>query len=174
MGTPLRLTRSQTEKALCAFIKAKLPDAPSPAPITAPVFIRQGQVNDEGSLILENPDDIPLPSIVVAVPSVRRHEMGYGVCEVHVVVCGGVDGTNAASKHDALAGYIMAILGEDNRGTVLTALNPPASGSDERDVKEFRAFGYLLANEFSQETGRAWMDDLVFEFHCQPTDDISG
>jgi hypothetical protein len=174
MATPLRLSRTRAEEAIAAFIKAKLADAPAPAPDDCPVFIRQGEVDDNGSLILDNPDDIPLPSIVVSATQSQRHAMGYSVVQLHVMVCGGTDGEDAAEKHDTLAGYVAAIFGEENRNDVCVALSPPIAGPDNRAVKEFRAFGYLLTDEFSQQSGRAWIDDVVYEFHCQPTDDTSG
>lgn len=185
MSTYLKKSRSQAEKAIAAYIEAsKLLAQAEIQPLLAitPIHVRMGKLDSEtGLFVLDEVDDIPLPSICVAVPKAERFIMGYAICDVHIVVCGGIDATdwgnwstlNPKDSHESISGFVAALFDEQRRSEILAALNKP-DGEDIRTVKDFRAFGFKFVDDSSQESERQWMDDLVLEFHCQPTDDVSG
>jgi hypothetical protein len=174
-----RLNREQCEKAFAAYIiaqKADPPDWGDPCPLVDPVdvgvFVRKGQFNDAGQYVLETPEEIPLPAVCVAAARVKPHEMGYPVVELHVLVINAVDETEASTRLSARFGFVSELLDESHQSELFTALNKPV-GTDNRVVKNFHIFGFYPTEEMGQETERRWIDHLVYEVHCNPTDDAS-
>lgn len=182
MATTSRLAREQAEKAFAAYIIANKPSSPLASP-DVPVFVRKGKLMGDGIFQLENVDEIPIPSIAVACPRTKPHDMGYPVCEVHVLCLTSVDEMNSATPPVAVGatvaaarfGYLANLFGEENYDTVKAAMNRPTSpAADNRVVKNFTMFGFYQTEDMGQETDRHWIDHLVFEAHCQPTDDLDG
>lgn len=180
MATTARLAREQTEKAFAAYLNAHR----TSTPLTGiPVFVRKGKFLDGGTFELERVDEIPLPAICVSCPRSKPHDMGYPVCELHILVLTSVDEMNtatppapvAASVAAARFGYVAELFSEDNEPAVKLALNLPLSGGvDNRVVKNFKVFGFYQTEDMGQETDRHWIDHLIFEVHCIPTDDADG
>jgi hypothetical protein len=267
MATSSRLAREQTEKAFAAYLN----DHRGSALDGIPVQIRKGKFKDDGTLELENLDEIPLPCVAVACPRSHPHDGGWPVCELHILSLNSVDDENAATKASQRFGYIAALLGEENTESVMTSLNyrgplpytkfgdldtmtvggeplvwdvahgawapagvdwdnvtgyivaaaqitgdpytsglsilqylagavvsshlypviapgvivqdpagpqitdfEPVTGIDSRAVRNFKVFGFYQTEDMGQETDRHWIDHLVFEVHCNPTDDIDG
>lgn len=168
--TNLRLARGQLEKAIVAFIEKKREGTEY---FELSIQARLGELDAQGKFKLANLDEVPLPSVAVAAPILERHPMGYAAGDVHIVVLGSQDGEDATNKHEALVGWIASLFGEDQLATVVAAVSPPSSGTDERKIKNFRMFGLLSRDESSQETDRAFIDDFVYLTHSQPTDDVS-
>jgi hypothetical protein len=224
-----------------------------------------------GAFELENVDEIPVPSVAVSCPRSKPHDMGYPVCELHIMSLTSTDEASAATKAADRFGFIAALLGEENTDAVIAALNykwpftntkfgnldtmtvdgdplvwdnshgvwapadidfnnangylvavaqvssdpyvtgmsliryvngaaqssnlypisPPGvivqdpdgpqitdfdavENVDARAVQDFQAFGFYQTEDMGQETDRHWIDHLVFEVHCQPTDDLDG
>lgn len=182
MATNSRLAREQAEKAFAAYINGNRAGSPLATP-AVPVFVRKGKLLDNGSFELENVDEIPVPSIAVSCPRAKPHDMDYPVCEVHILCLTSVDEDNGASPPvkvgatvaAARFGFIANLFGEENTAAVIAAMNRPTSPTpDNRVVKNFRVFGFYQTEDMGQETDRHWIDHLVFEVHCQPTDDVDG
>lgn len=180
-GTNERLAREQCEKAFAAYIiaqKTSPPDWFDPTPLTdpvdVPVFIRKGQFNDQGEYLVDNPDDVPLPAVCIGCPRAKPHEgMDYPICELHVIVMNAADEVNAATVHSARFGFLAELLDVSRRGDVIAALNKPI-GTDMREVQNFSVWGIIPMLEEGHEVDRRWVDHLVYEIHCVPTDDVAG
>lgn len=192
MSTTLRLSRSQAEKAIAAYIKSQQAVEGQPALIAnCCVEVRKGQLNEDGTFTVPGLEDAPnMPIIAVACPMAKRHEMGLGyvVATVHIIVMGQVDPVPAdptspvsegnplnspKTDHDQLCGWLAELFTDENNAAAVLALNAPDEGEDTRVVKNFRCFGYIETDDISQETERHWIDDFSYEVHCQPTDDTS-
>lgn len=184
MATLNRLAREQCEKAFANYIIQKKINDPTNAaalltPADVPVHVRKGKLAADGSFVLQNVDELPVPCIVLSCPRARNHEMDYPVCELHILCLTSVDerdaagSPNAASIAAARFGYIAELLDETNLAAVRTALNKPA-GTDTRIVKDFFVFGLYLTEDMGQETERHWIDHMIYEVHCIPTDDTDG
>jgi hypothetical protein len=171
--TNLRLSRSQTEKAIAAFINAQKATGPNP---DVNVNVRMGTIDmaNGGAFLLKDLAEIPLPSIAVAAPRSERHPMGYSVVTLHIIVLGSIDGSDDTKdrldEHTNLVGWAARIFSEENREFVKTQVNPGGAG---RVVPEFTMFGMLLVDEVSTETDRAFIDDFTYTVHCEPVDDTT-
>lgn len=148
------------------------------APTDVQVFVRRGKFLD-GALVLENPEEIPLPSVVVSCPRVVLHVMGYPVCELHVLTLNSVDEDDARERHPGRFGLVAEMFNDvdvdqDSYDELLAFMRKPPSGPDNRLVKDFTVFGYAQSEEMGEETETTWIDHLVFEVHCIPTDDLDG
>lgn len=175
MPTSLRLAREQCEKAFAAYLlaqKTALEDeCPLVSPVDVPVLIRKGQLSEDGTYTLQNPDEIPLPAVAIACPKAAPHEMGYPICELHFMILTGADETDAATRASARYGFLAELFDESHFADLQAALNKPADPDpDERAVQNFSIFGFYQTEDIGQETGRHWIDHLVYEVHCQPTD----
>lgn len=183
MATNSRLAREQCEKAFAAYLIAQKVTPPAwstvPSPLTAnggqpdvPVFIRKGQLDASGIYHLDKPDDVPLPSICIAVPRVKPHVgMDYPVCELNVLVLSSIDEDDVNARHSARVGFISELFDESHQAELFQALN---LGNVNRTVHNFNIFGMYLTEEMGEETGRHWIDHFVYECHAQPTDDVNG
>jgi hypothetical protein len=171
MATSSRLAREQTEKAFAAYLNANRTATPLAG---IPVQVRKGKLLDNGTLELENLDEIPLPCVAVACPRSRPHDGGWPVCELHILSLNSVDEDQAATKASARFGFIAELLSEDHDATVKAALNMPSALPDNRVVKNYNVIGFYQTEDMGQETDRHWIDHLVFEVHCNPTDDLNG
>lgn len=177
-----RLAREQCEKAFAAYllnVKSNPPSWSDPTPLSRPedvgVFIRKGQFNERGEYELERPDDIPLPSVCIAVPRIKPHEiMGYPICELHVIIMNGTDEDDASNRASARFGFVAELFDDSHQVDLFAALNKPTVGPDPRAVQNFRIFGMYLTEDMGRETGRHWIDHAVFDCHCLPTDDSDG
>lgn len=184
MATNIRLAREQCEKAFAAYFQWIAAHPPAWAggvttPLTDPtavnIFIRKGQFDANGLYHLERPDEILLPAVCLAVPQVKPHPgMEYPICELHVIIMNGVDEKDVNSRQSSRFGFIAELLDESHKAELFAAVNKPDSGADNRVVKNFNLFGFYQTEDMGKETGRHWIDHLVFECHCLPTDDING
>jgi hypothetical protein len=183
MATNVRLAREQCEKAFANYfqwIAANPPAwAANPTPLTDPVavnvFIRKGQFDADGQYHLESPDEIALPAVCVAVPQVKPHPgMEYPICELHVIIMNGVDEEAVNDRQLARLGFIAELLDESHKDELFARLNKPALAVDDRTVKNFNIFGFYQTEDMGREEGRHWIDHLVYECHCLPTDDVNG
>ncbi|CAN5458271.1 hypothetical protein BH20VER3_BH20VER3_00450 [soil metagenome] len=176
MSTSLRLAREQCEKAFAGYLLAKKTELGLECPLVSPVgvgvFIRKGQFDEDGNYVLQNPDEIPLPAVAVACPRATPHDMGYPVCELHLMIFTGADEESAADRASARFGFLHELFDESHTAELFAALNPPvAPDPDLRAVQNFSIFGFYLTEDMGQETGRHWIDHLVYEVHGQPTDE---
>ncbi len=182
MAINVRLAREQCEKAFAAhlqYIAANPPSWANPTPLTDPepvnIFIRKGQFDANGLYHLEKPDEIVLPAVCIAVPQMRPHQgMEYPVCELHVILMTGVDEKDVNDRQSARFGFIAELFDESRKDELFARINKPALAVDDRVVKDFNLFGFYQTEDMGKETGRHWIDHLVFECHCLPTDDING
>lgn len=177
MATLFRLAREKCETAFAQYILSKK-SGYLVTPVDVPVHVRRGKFLD-GQFALENPDEIPLPSVVVSCPRTVVHAMGYPVCELHILVLGSADEDDATTRQPARIGTIAELfvdvdVDSDKYGEVLAYMNKPASGPDNRPVKDFALFGFYQNEEMGEETLTTLIDHLVFECHCLPTDDVDG
>lgn len=178
MATLDRLSREQCEKAFAAYLNSIRAGS---AIENVPVFVRKGKLMDDGSFQLENVDEIPVPSIAVSCPKSTPHDLGYPICELHVMSLTSVDELNTAdppvpvgaSVAAARFGFIAEKLDESNLPAVIAAVSKPV-GTDNRVIKNFNVFGMYQTDDLGQETERHWIDHLVFEVHCVPSDDLDG
>lgn len=180
MPTNVRLAREQCEKAFAAYL-AQLKTTPptwwvGPCPLADPVdvqiFIRKGEFDADGLYQLDKPDEIPLPCVAIAVPRVKPHEsMGYPICELHVMVLQGIDEADVNARQSARFGFIAELFDDSHQLEVFAALN---LSNPDRAVKNFNVFGMYQTEDMGKETARHWIDHLVYEVHCQPTDDVDG
>ena len=179
--TNLRLSRSQLEKAIVAYIEKCLSQTRFH---WVTVQARAGEVDENGRFKLTDLQELPLPCVAVAAPVGIRHPMGFTECELHVIVLGPMNKIEDDTKpeknvidpsnfHTELVGIVANVLGEEMLDQVRAAVNAPESGPDLRRVKDFRLFGYLPKDESSQETDTSFIDDFVYTAHSQPTDDTS-
>lgn len=171
MATTERLAREQCEKAFAGFFNSIKAGSPLAAP-DVPVFIRKGSFNADGVYELENPNEIPLPSLCLACPRSKPHEMGYPICELHVVLLTSADETDASTQQSARFGFVSEALDDSHMADVQAALSKPAAGPDNRTVKNFTVFGFYQTEDMGQEADRRWIDQLVIDVHCTPSDDI--
>jgi hypothetical protein len=170
-----RLAREQCEKAFASYINTHKTGTALATPVAVEVRVRKGTLTDDGAFTFENVDEIPLPCIAVSCPRVKPHEsVGYPICELHVLVLTSVDEQDAADRASARFGYLAELFSDDKLATLMAAMNQPVSGPDNRVIKNFNLFGFALVEDMGQETDRHWMDHLVFEVHCNPTDDTNG
>lgn len=174
MSTDLRLNREQCEKAFAAYLTAKKVELGNLCPLVEPVdvgvYIRKGQFNEAGEYLLDNPEEIPLPFIGLACPVAKPHEgMAYPICEMHFILMTSADEESAAARASARFGFLTELFDESHQAALFAALNAPATGPDERAVKDFHIFGYYQTEDMGQETDRRWIDHLVFEAHCTPS-----
>lgn len=175
MSTSLRKARANLEKGVAQYIMGKLVGT---AYAAIPVNVRMGEIDGTtGAFTLAKLDELPLPMIAVACPRAERHSMGFPVCQLHVIVLGSIDGNTDADtpsqNHEDLAGFIGAMIGEENYPAIILALNPPLVGPDNRVMKDLLVFGIIYGDELSQETDRSYLDDWTLTVHCQPTTDTS-
>lgn len=166
--TPLRLSRSQCERAVAAYLDAAKAGT---AHAEVPVNVRMGELDAEGNFKLNNIEELPIPCIAVSAPRAEQHAMGYSIVELHVAVLGSINSETSAA-HVERVGWVAERL--EQLANDPAPLNQPASGPDNRVVKDFRAFGIEVQDETGQEVEQAFVDDFAFRFHCQPTDDVSG
>lgn len=179
MATNARLAREQCEKAFAAYLLAQKTNPPSWSspcplmdPVDIPVLIRKGQFDENGAYVLEKPEEIPIPSVCVAVPRVKPHPgMDYPICELHVMVFSGVDEQDSNVRQSARFGFVSELLDESHQAELFDALNLT---NPTRVVTNFNIFGMYLTEDMGEETGRHWLDHLVYECHCQPTDDVDS
>ena len=176
MSTSLRLAREQCEKAFAAYVLAQKTalgaDCPLVDPVDVPVLIRKGQFSEDGTYVLQNPDEIPLPAVCIACPRSTPHEMGYPICELHLMILSGSDEEDAATRASARYGFLAELFDESHLANLQAAMNKPADPDpDERAVQNFVLFGLVLTEDMGQETGRHWIDHVVYGVHCQPTDE---
>lgn len=54
--------------------------------------------------------------------------------------------------------------------TLITALNPPASGADTRTVTDLKIFGISLMDESSSNPGSEWHEQLILEVDAMASD----
>jgi hypothetical protein len=173
MATLDRLAREQCEKAFAAYIISQKTGSALATPVDVPVHVRKGKLKDDGTFELENVDEVPVPCIAVSCPRTKPHDMGYPICELHILSMTSVDEVNAATIAAARFGFIAELLNDDNIEVVKAAMNKPV-GTDNRVVKDFNVFGFFLSEDMGQETDRHWIDHIVYEVHCIPTDDTDG
>lgn len=175
-----RLARERCELAFAAYINAqKSVDLACPliVPVDVPIFIRKGRLDPSTGLYVlgdAEVEELPVPSINIAVPKVKPHEaLAYPICELHVILASGVDEENSAARISARFGWMCELLDESHQATIFAALNQPPA-PDNRKVKDFHVFGYYQVEEVGQEMGRKFLDHLIYDVHCVPTDDLSG
>ncbi len=179
MATNIRLSRERVEQAVAQFIIERRTGALA-TPTEVPVLIRKGKVDKEtGKFELENPDEITLPAVVISCPRAEPHAMGYPICEVHILCMNSMAGDDAADLQAGRFGLIAELFPDVDLDrlkhlSVMTGLNKPASGTDTRKVKDFTLFDFYPTDDLGEETGHTWIDHLVFDFHCVPTDDTDG
>ena len=179
MATNARLAREQCEKAFAAYLIKQKTTPPSWAnpcpladPVDVPVHIRKGQFNDAGQYALEKPDDIPVPAVCIAVPRSKPHPgMEYPICELHIMILSAIDEKDANNRQSSRFGFIAELFDESHKQELFDALN---LSNPDRLVANFSVFGMYQTEDMGQETQRRWIDHLVYEVHCQPTDDVDG
>jgi hypothetical protein len=195
MSTTSRLSRQQCEAVYLSYLQALMAASGNDVISSVTCIARNGTIDGEGNFQLvgitgaqatddfnDQVDDLPLPALCVSAPRSREHEMGcgYQVVELHLILLTSVDekdgGGNVVASANAGTrfGFIAQAMSEDNYATALAAINEPESGPDNRAVKNFRAFGFYMTEDMGQESARHWIDHLVFEVHCVPTDDTSA
>jgi len=178
MATLFRLSREKCEFAFAQFILERKSGSLL-TPVDVPILVRRGKITDQGQFELENAGEIPLPSIVVSCPRVTTHIMGYPICELHLLSLNSVDEDDCSVLIPARFGILADLfpdidIDDVKYGAVLTAMNAPTPGPDVRKVRDFNVFGYAPVEDMGEETNTTWIDHIVLEVHCVPTDDVDG
>lgn len=177
MATTLRLAREQAERAFAQFLISKK-EGSLVTPVDVPVLIRKGKLEENGTFKLDQEgDEIPLPSLVISCPRAVVHAAGHYVCDLHVLCLNSVDEEDARSRISDRFGLVANALPDIDADptahqAVFTFMNKPASGTDERIVKDFHLIGLVPTDDMGEETGTSWIDHLVFEVHCNPTSQV--
>lgn len=186
MSTNSRLSRENCEKAFTAFIDASraIPGAPASV-LELPILARKGKLDQDGKFQLpgitdsDDPNhddainDLPIPCICIAAPRAVPHAAGYDVVELHLLGLNSVDEPECGARSAERFGWLAGLFTDEVNAAVIEALNKPASGPDTRVARDFMVFGFYLTEDQGQETDRHWIDHLLFEVHCQSTDDTS-
>lgn len=127
-------------------------------------------------------DDYALPAVVVR--AIKSEELVPG-CNVHEVdlvfaIASSLDDDLATGQEDQKAGrhqervravhdLLFDVTNEDpvaRIAAVITELNKPSVGDDERVIKDFTCSGYIISNEEDGRTLRHVEDSITLKVTC--------